>query len=656
MKIKILTIKTIGLRCPDLAIDFPNKKNIHFLQMPNGTGKTTLINLIKNTLSNSWRNVNSFKSKDSKKSYGQFIVQLQIISDEIEDKITFRVELDFNSNTHKVFTTQNKISEKPGFHPSRNIKQFLTPSHIQTFLFSGDRLDDYFDETKDTVRETVDTFSGISKIKYLSHEIEQIFKAKMTGKISSSSKAYITKRDRLEVRLQELTDGLEHYTGKIEKLMPKWIKLNDLIDKREDVSEEVNSKIDSKQEEIDGNKEDLNECENELAEMMKNLYNVSPILKDRSQIFLNSLSKKELPGTSKEFFVGVSLDTHCICGSEMTKEKSQYIVENTTQYLGQEDVQTTNSINSINQANLDSADHVNYMSKVKELETLYSRFMALEDEMFDLTEHRDTNSNISKEIESFNALDTKKQLYEGLIRTMKEDKDETKAVVKNRDPENIRSIKGVNIALLAINNKIAVKEGFEKKDKKIKKFLDVLEVASEMARKNILEELKNEVNKKIHLSHQDTSFEIESIDRSLNIRAQEGGSGGQQVTAVTSFALSILERSGVEFPLVIDHPVTPLHYEARPAISKMLTSICDQSICFIINTEKPGFITNENEENEVHDFLEEKMSLHTIYRTSMGVRQPKEIPNKGLSLESLNGIVTSDRNFFLNFSLETEGS
>ena len=88
MKIKILTIKTIGLRCPDLAIDFPNKKNIHFLQMPNGTGKTTLINLIKNTLSNSWRNVNSFKSKDSKKSYGQFIIQLQIISEEIEDKIT----------------------------------------------------------------------------------------------------------------------------------------------------------------------------------------------------------------------------------------------------------------------------------------------------------------------------------------------------------------------------------------------------------------------------------------------------------------------------------------------------------------------------------------------------------------------------------------
>ena len=653
MKIRILSIKTSGLRCPDLFIEFPSKKNIHFIQMPNGTGKTTLIHLIKNTLSNTWTNIKSFKSKDSRKGYGQFTIQLKILSSDVEDKITFRVELDFDSNSFQVFTTQNKISEKPGFHPSRDIKQFLSTSHIETFLFSGDRLDDYFDDTKDTVRETIDTFSGINKIKYLSHEVQQIFKAKMTGKISSSSKAYINKRDRLEKRLQELKDNKESYEKRIKDIEPEWSKLNDLIVNREDISDEIQTRIDEKNEEINENKSTLNECENELSEMMKNLYNVSPVLQSRSQDFLNTLSKKKLPGTSREFFVGISKDTQCICGTEMTKDKSTHILKNIDSYLAEEDVHTTNSINSINQANLDSANHSEYQEKIKELEELYIQFMELEDDMVDLIQERDTKSKIAKEIKRFNKLDKEKSTLEGIIMNMTEDKDETKNVVKNRDPENIKSISGVKLALLEINDKIAIKEGYEEKDKKIKKFQEVVEVASENARNIILEELKDEVNKKIHSSHQDTSFKISKIDRSLNIDAQDGGSGGQQVTAVTSFALSILERSGVEFPLVIDHPVTPLHYEARPAISKMLTNICEQSICFVINTEKPGFITNEKN-NKFHDYLEEKMSLSTIYRTTEGVLQPIQSPDKKLSIESSNGVVTSDKDFFLDFSLETE--
>ena len=384
MKIKILSIKTEGLRCPNLEINFPITKKIHFLQMPNGTGKTTLINLIKNTLSNSWNKINTFKAKDSKKNFGSFQIQLQIISENFEDKLTFRVELDFNSNSHEVFTTQNKLSEKPGFHPSRDIKQFFSKSHIETFLFSGDKLDDYFDDTKDIVRETVDTFSGVSKINKLSAEIEKIFDDKMKGKKKSSSQAFRTKKQRLEIRLQHINDNIQSYEKKVSKIKPRWSELNKLIENREDDNTEINEKINAKQEEIDTNNAELSECESELAEMMKNLYNIAPSLQTTSKKFLETLKKQKLPGTSKEFFVGIASDDECICGSEMTKEKSKNILENIDAYLGNEDVYTTNAINSINAANINSANNEEYIQKVDDLERLYEEFMSLEDEMFDL--------------------------------------------------------------------------------------------------------------------------------------------------------------------------------------------------------------------------------------------------------------------------------
>ena len=207
------------------------------------------------------------------------------------------------------------------------------------------------------MRETVDTFSGVSKINKLSAEIEKIFDDKMKGKKKSSSQAFRTKKQRLEIRLQHINDNIQSYEKKVSKIKPRWSELNKLIANREDDNTEINEKINAKQEEIDTNNAELSECESELAEMMKNLYNIAPSLQTTSKKFLETLKKQKLPGTSKEFFVGIASDDECICGSEMTKEKSKNILENIDSYLGNEDVYTTNAINSINAANINSANN-----------------------------------------------------------------------------------------------------------------------------------------------------------------------------------------------------------------------------------------------------------------------------------------------------------
>ena len=75
MKLTFTDIETSNLRVPDLKIDFTEGMN--FLQIPNGTGKTTLLQLIRHSLSNNWddlepKEIKAFRSKASDSYEGFF--------------------------------------------------------------------------------------------------------------------------------------------------------------------------------------------------------------------------------------------------------------------------------------------------------------------------------------------------------------------------------------------------------------------------------------------------------------------------------------------------------------------------------------------------------------------------------------------------------
>ena len=85
MKVSINQITTNGLRCPDSIINFKDRNSgaaLNLLQMPNATGKTTIIKLLAPTLSGQIRNwtpneVKSFKSRGNIAN-GEFSLTLSI--------------------------------------------------------------------------------------------------------------------------------------------------------------------------------------------------------------------------------------------------------------------------------------------------------------------------------------------------------------------------------------------------------------------------------------------------------------------------------------------------------------------------------------------------------------------------------------------------
>ena len=100
MKLRIDSIKTSNLRCPDFDISL--KDGVNFLQIPNGVGKTTILQLIKNTLSNNWSEEIVMSLRQQKNIYkdnasymadeGSFILEMTIDENHYGFEVNFNFE------------------------------------------------------------------------------------------------------------------------------------------------------------------------------------------------------------------------------------------------------------------------------------------------------------------------------------------------------------------------------------------------------------------------------------------------------------------------------------------------------------------------------------------------------------------------------------
>ena len=99
MRFNILEWESVGLRCPDFKIKISKNGNSFpsFIQMPNGTGKTTSLSLLKRSLYNHefkssevWDY--SAKKKDEYKKEGYFQIKCEVEGKIFYSKINFNFE------------------------------------------------------------------------------------------------------------------------------------------------------------------------------------------------------------------------------------------------------------------------------------------------------------------------------------------------------------------------------------------------------------------------------------------------------------------------------------------------------------------------------------------------------------------------------------
>ena len=653
MNIRILSWETKGLRCPDMKVDFDQNKKIHFVQMPNGTGKTTIINLIKHTLSNNWENidVNDFEDEFRDIKKGEFKLSIQSKINNKKNQIVFKVNLDFSDGSFDVKTTSGRQGERDGFKPTEEIEAFITDKHIRTFIFEGDKLGSYFSPKQDIAIDTIDTFSGISKISDLEDRLQNTFKEMKRGAIGNTEDSLQDEVDDLRDQKDQIEMALETAKEKRNKFSPKLEALNLELEQKENKDKNRNTDLEMLDEDISDIKASMNALESKIALQFKNPYNVSKALSETGKTFLDQLEKQKLPGYAREFLHELAEDDKCICGEEITKEKRKNILENSERYLGGDDALIVNRIKSENKDSIEASK-----TGRKQMQENFDKLKKLNDEYHEKNKERKKlaiqiakESGLYEKIEKRDKLQTKVQIIDDEIQKLKRIDSETIADVKKKNAKQIFSLFGINNKLIGAEEKLAKKQGYLSEKESLDNFASCLKDAAEDSRETIINEIKTSLNKKIHSTHKDKTFEIEKIDKCLNVKHQKGGgSGAQKVIAVTAFALSVLERSGVSFPLVIDHPVIAIEDESRNEFSQMIVEVCHQAINFVITGEKADFIIDKKT-NEMHSFLDNISTAHTIFRTDRNISQPRNMPNK-IDLKTENAVITTDKDYFINFS------
>lgn len=146
MRLRLIEIRYKNIReIKDLKISFLSKgSNVYkntLIQMPNGTGKTTTMKLIRYALDGSAVNAEKeeilsfkplFKTDDTK---GEFEVKLSLDG----AIIIITMEFDYDDSTVKYSTTRTKHDGNiPGLHMGSEAKSILSPSFVRLFVFDGE--------------------------------------------------------------------------------------------------------------------------------------------------------------------------------------------------------------------------------------------------------------------------------------------------------------------------------------------------------------------------------------------------------------------------------------------------------------------------------------------------------------------------------------
>ena len=672
MQIYISKIKSEGLRCPDMEFVFNN--NISLLQMPNGTGKTTLLELTKRALSGkafTSKEVSDLKDPNASKDKGIFELELKLTDSKKEAKITIRNEFSFDKNMHLYSTHKDEYNRKfldsdvsEGFilsyAPPSDIKPFLLEEIVDLFVLEGSYVKSLLNDSSDQAERAINAFTGINYLKEARGHVDRYYK-KVSVKGNAPNEAKIEK-------LKQTCKELENWISQVEKSLEK--KKRELQEKKEQ-SDKLKVGIKTSQldkEELDKlNKAEekakgiLRSASEEFFQRLQNPIAINNQVRLGLNEFNKTLGRLKLPGDATEsFFNELCEDPECICGNQMTEQMVTKIKKNSKIYLSGE---WQGSLNKVKRdiKNLEVDISENPMEEtINAYKEARANYEAAHNEVikYETVQTGNTDKNLHKLVEKVDKLSSQIRELEIQIKDItKDDQNPIKDIIKSFNPLYLAN--NINIPDLKRiqkyhEDKLADAQG----NKKLKNTADLLkkllEDSEELARQNINKKIVAGINSKIDsLLIGDDSLKVKDIKGNL-ILSKSKASQGQSLTLAYSFVMTLLDRSNHEFPLIVDHPFEGIQEETRNEISQALPNVCNQYLGFLINSEKLGSIKDWDKEDQGFRLTDAKISYITAFRKTKTTKKIIEETDKKILLTTRNGALSYDEGFFDNFRINKE--
>ena len=653
MKIQIEGWESKGFRCPDVAVSLlvnGSPGRVALIQMPNGTGKTTTLKLIRASLTGSaerWSldEIHELRSlSDRSVSEGKFVLRLLVDT----KKLVIETAVNFINGSVR-YTTSSPLlgGVVDGWEPPDQIKRFLAEKFVSLFIFDGEFAADLLDSRKAKATEAIDTLSQLDLFDLLKDQAVARWEREeknTTGKSKQFLAELKIKEVKLKNRLEELKSHRIEIVDKNIISQERIKELSKLLDEKINENEQLKIEHES----LMGKKFVAeSELDSALEIFMADLRSPQKLFKgfsDQLHNFKLSLDKAKLPDTSsRQFFIDLCDQKICVCGHEIGLTERNHILEHAENYLagdvsgilnaikGDIDLYVEPEFNSDfhNLRNNLEKNHEQYFVACTDFSKFQNKAAKSLDEEYE--KWKTEQINLKKDCEEF--AETLKLLD---------------ASYKINDDGNSFSIKSIEHQLREVQDKIAkVTDTVDLRDR-MNILRDILNRAKELAKIELHNHLIVECNDRLKKVLFQSPLQIEGIDNHIKLLGQSAGSVGQTLAVAYIFLTAALHRGSHQFPLVVDSPAGSLEKLVRGEIGRVIPELCEQFISFIIDTEKDGFVS------ALENSAMNEISYITIFRINQNSQRLLEgVPQNFKNISGDSAMVIG-KEFFTQFTLAKE--
>jgi len=357
--LKIIGWEYKGFKTPDVIVNIDDKnntRNFTLYQMLSGEGKTTTLNLLRN----SFYDINKKNNPTEIKRYieevrsdnldiknGNFEVRFKL-----NNEINYRVNVsfDYSEETIKYTTFKGDGSGyEDGLILPDGIGRYITPEFLEITFFDLELTESLYKADKQQTDRIIKKLCKLDYLDEISRSLEAFiknFRKKNQGKLKDSQ---------LEKNEQTLEKIIKHYDKVIEKAEKQKERKSNLQKKIKEIEKKIeeikNEKSDIKEqisvakEILDEKNEDLRHAFEAVFNGLKNPMSINKEIKNDLELFEKNLTKKRIPkGVGEAFFDEIIESTECLCGNHMTPEMQENIRESKKLFLDEENIAILNPI------------------------------------------------------------------------------------------------------------------------------------------------------------------------------------------------------------------------------------------------------------------------------------------------------------------------
>jgi DNA sulfur modification protein DndD len=660
---RILGWKAEGLRCPDHEIDCCNSQGdphaISLIQMPNGTGKTTTLSLLRAALSGSAANgawdrtrVNELRKRTSDASSGLFELRLALNG----KRLTVVMEFDFDSGRVDYKTTFGS-GQEDGFNPPFELRRFMTEEFVNFYVFDGELAENLLSKKHTDAQQAVESLFQVHLLSKMAHKVSEYWDERTRNVTAKDERGYTRRKNRLDkwrARLEAVRGQKAEFEKKLNDVTQQLRRQQDRYEREIKKETERADQIRTAEATVARYKHEVRDNAHQILDTMRDPHSLSPDFATAIYALKAGLDRVKLPeSAAREFFEELSCEAECICGRPIDETIRATIKERAHHYLGSDDVALLNAIKSA------VADAVGESPRkpseeltkaMSGLSLLVGKLHTAENDLYELktaAEHSDPDVMKAKE-EIDRLTRDRDHIQEQLQRFGGKDGKVRFDRIDSVDAERILSIETIEEVVNLLEIRLAEVTDTLTLRQKRDTLMQIIENAHLRARQAITAEIRDDANQRIETLMPYNSIRIDAIDSCLVLRGQAGGSVGETLCVGYAFLSTLFSRANQhQLPFVVDSPANPIDFDIRSKIGELVPKLAGQFIAFMISSEREKFLPSLKKASD------RDIQYITLFRKGATHLETRAQTNRSC-VTTPDGFRLDDQQFFNDFQLDAE--